>query len=75
MEIVALVVGTLVGIFIGIILHGRRLQKGYAGTLVLDCSDPLYPDIYLQLNQDAALLADFNSVSMDVKVVKSHSQK
>ena len=75
MEILALVAGILIGAFAGILINSKRIKKGYAGTLVLDRSDPgSHPDIYLELNQEASFLEGLDSVSMDVRVidVKSH---
>ena len=76
MEILALVVGILIGAFAGILINSKRIKKGYAGTLVLDRSDPgSHPDIYLELNQEASFLEDLDSVSMDVRVIDVKSQK
>lgn len=76
MEILALAVGILIGIFVGIVFHIRHVNKGYAGTLVLDCSDSdTKPDIYLELNQEASFLEGLDSVSMDVRVINVNSHK
>lgn len=76
MEIIALSVGILIGVFIGMVLHSKHTKNGYAGTLVLDCSDSVEkPDIYLELNQEASFLKDLDSVEMDVRVIKVPSQK
>lgn len=76
MEILALVVGILIGAFAGILINGKRIKNGYAGTLVLDRSDPgSHPDIYLELNQEVSFLEGLDSVSMDVRVIDAKSQK
>lgn len=76
MEILALVVGILIGAFAGILINSKRIKKGYAGTLILDRSDPgSHPDIYLELNQEASFLEGLGSVSMDVRVIDVKSQK
>ena len=75
MEFLTLTIGILVGIFVGIVLNSRQLKKKHVGTLFVECSDPLYPDIYLQLNQDASLIPEMESVLMDVKVIDVPSQK
>ena len=76
MEILALAVGILIGAFAGILINSKRIKKGYAGTLVLDLSDPgSHPDIYLELNQEASFLEGLDSVSMDVRVIDVKSQK
>ena len=76
MEILALVAGILIGAFAGILINSKRIKKGYAGTLVLDRSDPgSHPDIYLELNQEASFLEGLDSVSMDVRVIDIKSQK
>ena len=76
MESLALVVGVLIGAFAGILINSKRIKKGYAGTLVLDRSDPgSHPDIYLELNQEASFLEGLDSVSMDVRVIDVKSQK
>ena len=76
MEILALAVGILIGAFAGILINGKRIKKGYAGTLVLDRSDPgSHPDIYLELNQEVSFLEGLDSVSMDVRVIDVKSQK
>lgn len=76
MEILALVIGILIGAFAGVLINSKRIKKGYAGTLVLDRSDPgSHPDIYLELNQEASFLEGLDSVSMDVRVIDVKSQK
>ena len=76
MEIIALSVGILIGVFIGIVFHSKHTKNRYAGTLVLDCSDSVEkPDIYLELNQEANFLKELDSVEMDVRAIKVPSQK
>ena len=76
MEILAFAVGILIGIFVGVVFHIKHVNKGHAGTLVLDCSDSdEKPDIYLELNREANFLEGLDTVSMDVRVVKVPSHK
>ena len=76
MDILTLTVGVLIGVFVGVVLHSKHVKNGYAGTLVLDCSDSdASPDIYLELNKEASFLEGLDSVSMDVRVINVNSHK
>ena len=74
MELVALVVGALIGIFIGQIAYSKRLKKRYAGTLVMIRSDDGgRPDIYVAWNDEPSCFEQEKCVLLDVKVTDASS--
>ena len=76
MELIALVIGALIGIFIGQIIYSKRLKKRYAGTLVMIRSDDGgRPDIYVAWNDEPSSFEQEKCVFLDVKVTDAPSQK
>lgn len=78
MEIViALVVGVLVGIFIGMVWRGVYLKTNAIGDLRVDHSDPDGGLLFLELNKDQDLrsIEQQNYVMLRVKVENIISQK
>lgn len=78
MEIViALAVGVLVGIFIGMVWRGVYLKTNTIGDLRVDHSDPDSPYLFLELNnnQSVRTIEQQNYVMLKVKVENLISQK
>lgn len=78
MEIViALAVGVLIGIFVGMVWRGVYLKTNAIGDLRVDHSDPDSPYLFLELNKDQNIytIAQENYVMLKVKVEDIISQK
>ena len=76
MEIIALVIGMLIGLFAGIVLHGKHLKKAYAGTLMIVRADPnSEPQMYLDQIEEPTVLEKKQCVLMSVKTINVDSQK
>ena len=78
MEIViALVVGALIGIFVGMVWRGTYLKTNTIGDLRVDHSDPDSPYLFLELNKDQSVrtIEQQNYVMLKVKVEDIISQK
>ena len=78
MEIViALAVGVLVGIFVGMVWRGVYLKTNTIGDLRVDHSDPDSPYLFLELNNDQSVrtIEQQNYVMLKVKVENIISQK
>lgn len=78
MEIViALAVGVLIGIFIGMVWRGAYLKTNAIGDLRVDHSDPDSPYLFLELNNDQSVrtIEQQNYVMLKVKVEDIISQK
>jgi hypothetical protein len=78
MEIViALTVGVLIGIFIGMVWRGVYLKTNTVGDLRVDHSDPDGAFLFLELNRDQSVhtITQQNYVMLKVKVENIISQK
>ena len=73
---VALLIGIVVGVFIGRVPYKNSISKEIQGTLNVDCSDPADgPYLYLELAVPIANVADQKLVMFDVNVIPEISQK
>jgi hypothetical protein len=78
MEIViALAVGILIGVCIGMVWRGVYLKTSAIGDLRVDRSDPDSPYLFLELNEDQSVrtIEQQNYVMLRVKVENFISQK
>lgn len=76
MEAIALTIGILIGLFMGIVLCGRLGRGRFAGTLIIARGgEGSKPEMYLDQIEEPAVLAKQKSVVMDIKVVNTSTQK
>ena len=76
--IIALVVGALIGIFVGMVWRGTYLKSNAIGDLRVDYSDPDVDGyLFLELNRDQSVhtIEQQNYVVLKVKVENILSQK
>lgn len=75
--VIALVVGALIGIFIGMVWRGTYLKTNAIGDLRVDHSDPDSGYLFLELNRDQNIhtIEQQNYVVLKVKVENIISQK
>ena len=65
----------IIGFVVGITVMKIILVLTSSGTLVVDCSDPDGPYLFIELNKELSEIEGKNSITVDVEFTNYISQK